>query len=117
MAYDEALAEKVRELLSSRTDVTEQKMFGSLCFLVGGNLAVCARKEGELLVRLDPPDAERAATEAGVRIAEMGPRKRRMKGWVFVSPEATESAEALAGWVDAGADYAASLPPKQRRRT
>ena len=87
-------------------------MFGSLCFLVGGNLAVCARKEGELLVRLDPEDAEKASTEDGVRIAETGPRRRRMKGWVFVSPERLTGDEGLAEWVDAGADFAASLPAK-----
>jgi TfoX/Sxy family transcriptional regulator of competence genes len=72
VAYDEALADRMRNLLSARSDVSERRMFGSLCFLVGGNLAVCARKEGELLVRLDPDDAEKAITEAGVRLAEMG---------------------------------------------
>ena len=87
-------------------------MFGSLCFLVGGNLAVCARKEGELLVRLDPEDAERASSEDGVRIAEMGPRKRVMKGWVFVSPERLTDDAGLAEWVEAGADFASSLPVK-----
>jgi hypothetical protein len=112
VAYDEELAERVRNVISARDSVSEKKMFGSLCFLVGGNLAVCARKEGELLVRLDPEDAERAAAEDGVRVAEMGPRQRRMKGWVFVSPERLEDDPGLAEWVDAGADFAASLPVK-----
>jgi TfoX/Sxy family transcriptional regulator of competence genes len=111
MAYDEALAERVRDVISARDGVSEKRMFGSLCFLVGGNLAVCARKEGELLVRLDPEDAERAVSEEGVRIAEMG--KRPMKGWVFVSPERLSDDGGLSEWVDAGADYAASLPAKQ----
>jgi TfoX/Sxy family transcriptional regulator of competence genes len=110
MAYDEELADRVRELISARPNVSERKMFGSLCFLVGGNLAVCARKGGELLVRLDPEDAANAATEDGVRIAEMG--KRTMKGWVFVSAETVADDERLGAWVEAGADYAASLPPK-----
>ena len=112
MAYDEALADRVRDLLAVRGDVSERSMFGSLCFLVGGNLAVCARKEGELLVRLDPEDAERAVGEDGVRIAEMGPSKRAMKGWVFVSPELLADDAGLAEWVEAGAGYASSLPPK-----
>ena len=112
MAYDEELADRVRNLLSARSDISERRMFGSLCFLVGGNLAVCARKEGELLVRLGRDDAETASGEEGVRVAEMGPRRRRMKGWVFVSGERTASDEALSEWVDAGADFAASLPPK-----
>ena len=112
MAYDEALADRIRELISVRPNVSEKKMFGSLCFLVGGNLAVCARKEGELLVRLEPEDAERAASEEGVRIAEMGPQKRRMKGWVFVAAEAISGDQRLTEWVEAGADYATSLPSK-----
>jgi|SRR5215203_2364032 len=109
MAYDEELAERVRDLLSARSNVTEKRMFGSNCFLLGGNLAVCVR-EDELLVRLDPPDAEKAVGEEGVRVAEMG--SRRMKGWVFVSAEKVEDDDGLAEWIDAGADYAASLPPK-----
>src|SRR3954453_23221308 len=112
MAYDEELAHRVREVLSARSDVSERKMFGSLCFLVGGNLAVCARKEGELLVRLELAEAEKAVAEEGVRVAEMGPQKRQMKGWVFVSNDAIADDRALSGWVDAGADHAASLPPK-----
>jgi hypothetical protein len=112
MAYDEVLADRVRVQISARADVTEKSMFGSLCFLVGGNLAVCARKGGSLLVRLDPEDAERAVAEDGVDQMEMGPSKRRMKGWVFVEPERIAEDGDLAEWVDAGADFAASLPPK-----
>jgi TfoX/Sxy family transcriptional regulator of competence genes len=111
VAYDEDLAQRVRDVISSRDEVTERKMFGSLCFLVGGNLAVCARKEGELLVRLGSEDAEKASTEEGVRVAEMGPQKRQMRGWVFVSAERLTD-DGLVEWVDAGADYAASLPTK-----
>ena len=85
-------------------------MFGSNCFLVGGNLAVCVREE-ELLVRLDPADAEKAVEEEGVRVAEMGSR-RLMKGWVFVSAEAVADGAARGECVDAGADYAAALPAK-----
>ena len=111
MAYDEDLAERVRKVISTREDVTEKRMFGSNCFLVAGNLAVCVRQD-ELLVRLDPEDAEQAVTEDGVRVAEMGPRKRRMKGWVFVSREQTAAIGGLESWVETGADYAASLPAK-----
>jgi TfoX/Sxy family transcriptional regulator of competence genes len=109
VAYDEALAARVRDLISAQADLSEKKMFGSNCFLIGGNLAVCVRQD-ELLVRLDPEDAERALAEDGVRIAEMG--SRVMKGWIFVSSEKLEGDEELAEWVDAGADFAASLPAK-----
>ena len=110
MAYDEGLADRVRELVSARAAVTEKKMFGSLCFLVGGNLALGVRGE-ELLVRLDPEDAERAVVEDGVRQAVMG--SREMKGWIFVEAERTSDDQGLAEWVEAGADRAASLPPKE----
>jgi TfoX/Sxy family transcriptional regulator of competence genes len=109
VAYDEELAERVRDLLSARAGVGERKMFGSNCFLVGGNLAVCVRQD-ELLVRLDPQDAERAVAEDGVRVAEMG--SRVMKGWVFVSAERVSDDGGLAEWVEAGAGFAASLPAK-----
>jgi TfoX/Sxy family transcriptional regulator of competence genes len=109
VAYDEELAERVREVLSARESVTEKRMFGSNCFLVGGNLAVCVR-EGELLVRLDPEDAERAVTEEGVRVAEMG--SRRMRGWVFVAADNVADDAGLSEWVEAGAAYATSLPAK-----
>jgi TfoX/Sxy family transcriptional regulator of competence genes len=112
MAYDEELANRVRDILAARGGIEERSMFGSLCFLVGGNLAVCARKGGNLLVRLDPEDAERAVAEDGVDHMEMGPSKRRMKGWVFVEPERLVEDGDLAEWVDAGADFAASLPAK-----
>ena len=109
MAYDEALADRVRDQISARPDVSEKRMFGSNCFLVEGNLAVCVRKD-ELLVRLDPEDAETAIAEEGVRVAEMG--SRRMKGWVFISAERVSEEDGLAEWVEAGATFAASLPSK-----
>jgi hypothetical protein len=112
VAYDEQLAERVRDLLAPRSAVEERNMFGSLCFMVGGNLAVCARRGGDLLVRMEPEDAEVACAEDGVEMAEMGPRRRRMKGWVFVSAERIADDAELAEWVDTGADFAASLPPK-----
>jgi TfoX/Sxy family transcriptional regulator of competence genes len=108
VAYDEDLADRVRNLLATRAELTEKKMFGSLGFLVGGNLAVGVRQD-ELIVRLDPADAETALTEENVR--EFPPGRSPMKGWVLVAVDRSDEA-ALAEWVDAGADYAASLPTK-----
>jgi TfoX/Sxy family transcriptional regulator of competence genes len=109
VAYDEELVDRVRDVISARADVSEKKMFGSLCFLIGGKLAVCVRKE-ELLVRIDPDEVDQALAEDGVRIAPMA--GKRMKGWVLVAPERFQTAEELSGWVDTGADYATSLPAK-----
>jgi TfoX/Sxy family transcriptional regulator of competence genes len=109
MAYDEQLAERVRDVLASRADVSERKMFGGIAFMVGGNMAVGVAGD-ELMVRLDPADAERALAEDGVRVMDM--TGRPMKGWILVSPERTADQAGLAEWVEAGADYAASLPAK-----
>lgn len=109
MAYDETLADRVRDALAPRAEVSERKMFGGIAFMVGGNMAVGVI-EDDLMVRLDPADAEQALSEPHVRPMDF--TGRPMKGMVFVDSAATESAEGLAAWVDAGADFASSLPPK-----
>ena len=109
MAYDEALADRVRELISARSDVSERKMFGGIAFMVGGNMA-CGVLGDELIVRLGEADAEQALAEDGVR--EFDFTGRPMKTTIFVAPERTSDEAGLAEWVEAGADYAASLPAK-----
>jgi TfoX/Sxy family transcriptional regulator of competence genes len=109
VAYDEELADRIRELISARADVGERKMFGGIGFMIGGNMSVGVIGE-DLIVRLHPADAEKALTEPGVR--EFDFTGRAMKGWIFVGPEATAGDETLASWVEAGADYASSLPAK-----
>jgi len=110
MAYDEALADRVRDLISTRADVTEKKMFGGIAFMLVGNMAVGVRGD-DLLVRLSEEDAQRALSEEGVRPFEMG-GLRQPKGWVLVGGERISDDAGLSEWVDAGADYAASLPAK-----
>jgi len=109
MAYDEALADRVREELGARAGVTERKMFGGIAFMVGGNMAVGVI-ESDLMVRLEPSDAEKALAEPSTRPMDF--TGKSMKGMIFVDAEGTESDEGLAGWVEAGADFAASLPLK-----
>ena len=109
MAYDEGLADRVRELLSARAGLSERKMFGGVGFMVEGNMAVGVHGD-ELIVRLDPADAERALGETGIR--EFDLTGRSMRGWVFAGAEAIGDPAGLRSWVEAGADYAASLPQK-----
>jgi hypothetical protein len=109
VAYDEALADRMRDLLSVREGFSERKMFGGIGFMLNGNMA-CGVSGDELMVRLDAQEGEKALAEDHVRAFDM--TGRPMKGWVLVGPEATVSDEGLAGWVDAGAGFAASLPPK-----
>jgi TfoX/Sxy family transcriptional regulator of competence genes len=109
VAYDEALADRVRELISARADVYERKMFGGIAFMLAGNMA-CGVLGEDLIVRLGDKDAERALAEDGVRPFDF--TGRPMKTTIYVSPERTSDDAGLAEWVEAGADFAASLPPK-----
>ncbi len=109
MAYDEALADRIRDVLSARSDVSERKMFGGVAFMVAGNMA-CGVLGEDLIVRLGEEEAERALGEEGVRPFDF--TGRPMKTTVYVSTERTADDPGLAEWVDAGADHAASLPPK-----
>jgi TfoX/Sxy family transcriptional regulator of competence genes len=109
MAFDEALADRIRDLLGARADVTERRMFGGIAFMVAGNMAVGIVGD-DLMVRLDPADAERALSEPHTRPMDF--TGKPAKNMVFVDAEGTAGDADLAGWVDAGADFAASLPPK-----
>lgn len=110
MAYDGELADRVRTALAKVKVVSEIKMFGGLCYTVGGNMAVGVNGE-DLLVRLAPEDGDAALAEPGVRLMQIGSRTSR--GWLSVGPEAISSARALQGWVDRGVTFASSLPPKK----
>jgi TfoX/Sxy family transcriptional regulator of competence genes len=109
MAYDEALADRIRELLAARADVSERKMFGGIAFMLAGNMA-CGVLGEELIVRLGEDESDKALAEDGVRPFDF--TGKPMKNIVYVSPERTSDDAGLAEWVETGADFAASLPPK-----
>ena len=110
MAYDEDLADRVREVVQDEPGLSEKRMFGGLAFLVRGNMAVSASGQGGLLLHIDPSRAESLVDGVHVRRAEM--RGRLMDGWLRVDPEALETDEDLQRWVECGLDHARSLPPK-----
>ncbi len=111
MAYDEDLADRIRELVSGTADVTEKKMFGGLAFLVGGNMTVAASGQGGLLVRVDPEESDALVAEGPAEPMEM--RGRSMRGWLRVDAAHVRSARDLARWVERGTAFAASLPRKR----
>jgi len=108
VAYDEELAERVRELLADRPDLTERKMFGGIGFMLGGNMC-CGVLGDELVARLGP-DGDAALAEPHVRPFDF--TGRPMSGFVLVGPGATESDENLDRWVAGCEAFASSLPPK-----
>ena len=110
MAYDEALADRIRELVSGEPDLTERKMFGGLAFLVGGNMAVAASGQGGLMVRVDPD-----ATDALMDKPHAGPfemRGRAIQGWLRVDAAGVRTKRQLEPWVKRGVAYARSLAAK-----
>jgi TfoX/Sxy family transcriptional regulator of competence genes len=110
VAYDEDLANRIRELVSGEPDMTEQKMFGGLAFLIGGNMAVAASGQGGLMVRVDPAESDALVSRTSARLVEM--RGRPMRGWLRVSSDSLRTKRELATWVRRGTTYARSLPPK-----
>ncbi|HEX4931749.1 MAG TPA: TfoX/Sxy family protein [Gemmatimonadaceae bacterium] len=110
MAYDDELANRIREVVQDEPGLSEKRMFGGLAFLVNGNMAVSASSRGGLLLRIDPTRAESLVDELHVRRFEM--RGREMDGWLRVDVQLLETEDELRGWVNHGLDYARSLPPK-----
>jgi hypothetical protein len=111
MAYDEALADRIRELVAGEPGLAEQRMFGGLAFLIGGNMAVAASGQGGVLVRADPAESDTLVATTDARPFEM--RGRPMQGWLRVDPEHIRTKQELARWVEVGTAYARSLPAKR----
>jgi TfoX/Sxy family transcriptional regulator of competence genes len=110
VAYDEDLANRIRELIAAEPAVTEKKMFGGLAFLVAGHMAVAASGQGGLLVHVDPDDTDALVELPHASRMEM--RGREMNGWVRVTAEGVGTHDELEPWVSRGVGYARSLPPK-----
>ena len=111
VAYDEKLAERIRDLIAGEPGLTEQKMFGGLAFLIGGNMAIAASGQGGLLVRVDPAETEELVAGSAAHPFEM--RGKQMAGWLRVDAEAVRTKRELAAWVKRGTAYAQSLPAKR----
>lgn len=112
MAYDEGLAQRIRETLTDRDDVVEKKMFGGLCFMVCGHMTcgVMSDKYDDIMVRVGKDGFGDAIAQPHTR--EMDFTGRSMKGMVYVEPAGFESDADLAAWVARGVANAESLPPK-----
>jgi len=111
VAYDEELADRMRALVGDESDLAEQKMFGGLAFLIGGNMAVAASGQGGMLVRVDPAQSDALVAATNARPMEM--RGRQMQGWLRVDAEDVRTEPELAKWVELGTTYARSLPRKR----
>jgi TfoX/Sxy family transcriptional regulator of competence genes len=111
MAYDEDLANRIRELVLSEPGVVEQRMFGGLAFLINGNMSVSASGRGGLLLRVDPAETDALLAKPHAQPFEM--RGRVMQGWLRVDAAGLQTKRQLERWVARGVAYARSLPSKR----
>ena len=111
MAYDRDLADRIRRLVAGESDVTEQRMFGGLAFLVRGNMAIAASGQGGAMVRVDPAQSDTLIATTQARLVEM--RRREMPGWLRIDPAHHGSEPELARWVELGTTFARSMPAKR----
>ncbi len=111
MAYDEDLANRIRELVADEPGLTEKKMFGGLAFLIGGNMSVSASRTGGLLLRVDPDQTDALLAKPHAEPFVM--RGRPMDGWLRVDAEGVKTKRQLERWVQRGVAYARALPAKR----
>lgn len=118
MPFDERLAARIRELLSTRSDVTEKKMFGGLAFLSSGHMC-CGIVGQDLMVRVGAEGHEQALAQAHARPMDF--TGKPLRGMVYVAQAGLGTEDALRAWLDRGVSFVAKLPPKssapaERRR-
>ena len=109
MAFNEGLAERIRQGLARRKGIEEKKMFGGVGFLLNGNLLVGVWKES-LIVRLGPEEGDEALKEP--HASEFNITGRSMKGWVLVAPQGVKDDDQLKGWVQRAVKFVGTLPAK-----
>jgi TfoX/Sxy family transcriptional regulator of competence genes len=110
VAYDEDLADRIRELLSGEKGLEEKRMFGGLAFLINGNMAVAASGQGGLLVRVAPDDTDKLLD--GKHVSPMVMAGREARGWLRVTTDGVKTKRQLQTWVSRGAGYARTLKSK-----
>ena len=110
MAYDEDLADRIREVLSGEKGLEEKRMFGGLAFLINGNMAVAASGQGGLLVRVSPDDTDKLLD--GKHVSAMVMAGREARGWLRVMTDGVKTKRQLQTWVSRGVGYARTLKPK-----
>ncbi len=108
MAFDEGLAERVRDRVVDLPGVADKRMFGGLAFLTEGNLTVGVLGD-DLLVRVGPDATAEALARPGARVFDM--TGRPMRGWVVVDGAELDD-DILSDWIDRAYTFAATLPPK-----
>ena len=110
VAFDEDLADRIRELVGAESDLTEKRMFGGLAFLINGYMTVAASGRGGLLLRVDPAETERLLQRPHTHAFVS--RGREMDGWLRVDADGVRTKRQLEGWITRALANVRTLPPK-----
>jgi TfoX/Sxy family transcriptional regulator of competence genes len=113
LAYDEALAARVRQALGARPSVREKKMFGGIAFLIDDAMCIGVDKS-DLIVRCDKAETDALLALPGVRVFDLS-GGRPMKGWLLVGPEATKTASGFKRWFDRAVAWSTKAPATRRK--
>ena len=113
MAYDEGLAQRIREILPPDPEISEKRMFGGLAFLVRGKMFVGILGD-VLMARVGSEAHDGALRKKHARIMDFA--KRPMRGYVYVDPPGIERDKDLASWILPCLDHARSLPEKAAKK-
>ncbi len=113
MSFDDELAIRVRKILEKVEGLSEKKMFGGLCFLVNGNMALGLVND-DLMIRMEPDSSEKMLYQPYVR--KMDFTGKPLKGFLYVGEKGTESDKDLRKWVMKGVEFAISLPVKKKKK-
>jgi TfoX N-terminal domain len=114
MAYDERLAQRIRQLVGDEPALREMKMFGGLAFLIDGNMAVGVTGHGGALIRVDPAESANLLATTVAQPMVMGGRSMG-PGWLHVDAEHVRTTRQLESWIEIGVSFARSLPPKRTK--
>ena len=113
MAYDEALAKRIRKVVAAKRGIQEKPMFGGLSFLLKGRM-FCGILKEDLVVRVAPEEGEKLLQKAHVRPMDF--TGRPMKGFLYVAAQATKSDKNLAEWIGRSLEFVSSLPAKKSKK-
>lgn len=111
MAFNEDVAERIRQALARKKGIEEKKMFGCICFLINGNALAGVWKD-RLIARLGPDEGEAALREPHVRAFDI--TGRAMRNWVAVEPEGIEDDDQLKDWIQRAVKFVGALPAKEK---
>lgn len=110
MPHDKDIEEVIQKIYVEEQDLTPKRMFGGMCYLVGGNMAFGIYKDN-LIIRLGSPEQAHQEIDSG-RALPFDITGKAMKGWVMVPKDRLDAAGDYRKWVDRGLAFAKTLPPK-----